>query len=93
MNDEYKEEDELIRKAVLAENVQVSHPYQRLVEVTFDFLCPNCGHRHWATEIDSSSDLFQTVGWALECGVVNVRMPWVKIAERDAKSIYGQTCG
>lgn len=81
--------DEL-RKFVLAENVEVFRPRPDVAEVTFDFLCPNCGKRHWATEIDSNSSLFQTVGWTLPCGVVNVRMPWAQAAKRDAKSVYDQ---
>ena len=84
-------ESELIRKAVLAENIAISRPRPDVAEVAFDFLCPNCGHRHWATEKDSSSNLFQTVGWTLPCGVVNVRMPWAQTVERGAKSVYGQT--
>jgi hypothetical protein len=79
-------------KGVLAENIHVvptpgSH---RAVNIEFDFLCPNCGRRHWAREI-GCSPVISSVAWALRCGWVGVRMPWALTPSRDRKSIYGQT--
>lgn len=84
--------DEDLRTAVLAEHVKVDRTGDGnflAVEVTFDFLCPNCGKRHWATELDNNP-VFSTVGWQLACGAVTVRMPWAATSVRDSKSIYGQ---
>jgi predicted RNA-binding Zn-ribbon protein involved in translation (DUF1610 family) len=78
-----------LRKSVLAENVKTEpSSYEGQIEVTFDFLCPNCGSRHWAKEI--ARRLFSTFGGTLRCGQVVVRMPWAKTPVRDLKSIYGQ---
>jgi hypothetical protein len=79
-----------LREAVLAENVQIRKDPQddAAVEVMFDFLCPNCGKRHWATEFDSDP-VFSTVGWLLKCGRVTVRMPWAQTPKPDTKSVYG----
>ena len=80
------------RKATLAENIQVvpAPGFPKMVNVEFDFLCPNCGKRHWAREI-ACSPILSSVGWALKCGWVSVRMPWALTPERDKKSIYGRT--
>ena len=84
-----------VRKAILAENVEVCQTeiggkqFPGLRDIKFDFLCGNCGHRHWAEEIACQSD-FSVVGWSLACGRVMVRMPWAQTAPRDAKSVYGK---
>ena len=78
-----------LRTAALAENVVVEPSRFGSLKVTFDFLCPNCGKRHWASEYDGPDHLFSTVGWKLKCGWVGVRMPWAVTPMRDAKSIYG----
>ena len=78
-----------LRETVLAENVQVqTHRVPNYVSITFDFLCPHCGKRHWAEEIDGSH-LFSIVGWRLRCGLVTVRMPWAQTPVRDNKSVFG----
>ncbi len=80
-----------LRHTVLAEHIEIKR-YPHLPNfaalVTFDFLCPNCGRRHWATENDNIRGLFSMVGWSLKCGTVTVRMPWAKTAERDKESVY-----
>jgi hypothetical protein len=80
------------RKAALAENIHVvpTPGFPTMVNVEFDFLCPNCGQRHWAREI-ACSPVLSSVCWALKCGRVAVRMPWALTPARDKKSIYGQT--
>lgn len=78
-----------LKRAVLAENVKVGRLDCGAFEVVFDFLCPRCGKRHWAKEIDGAP-LFTTVGWQLNCGWVSVRMPWTVTPDRDAKSVYGE---
>jgi|SRR5580693_8628238 hypothetical protein len=82
----------LMRKAVLAENVEIRRDRESLdtVDVNFDFLCANCGKRHWGYEIDSLSSLFSTVGYQLKCGWVNIRMPWAETADRDEVNVYGK---
>jgi hypothetical protein len=77
-------------RGVLAENVTVTRDVSGFMKVEFDFLCPNCGNRHWATEYDSHTKLFQSVGWTLKCGWVGVRMPWASTPDRDKKSVYGR---
>jgi hypothetical protein len=87
----YSPTDDL-RKAALAENIMLQQDEKcsdDTVVVTFDFLCPNCGKRHWAREIDSVTSLFSTVGWSLRCGWTAVRMPWAQTPKRDSESIYG----
>jgi hypothetical protein len=81
----------LMRKAVLAENVEIRRDKTNLdiVDVNFDFLCANCGNRHWGFEIDNLSGLFSTVGYQLKCGWVNIRMPWAETADRDDTNVYG----
>lgn len=76
---------------VLAENVTVetTGKYGSALYVEFDFLCPNCGRRHWAREV--SLRRFNRVGWALSCGRVMVRMPWAETQARDERSVYGGT--
>jgi hypothetical protein len=75
---------------VLAENVTVTKDdVSSFIKVEFDFLCPKCGKRHWATEYDNGKRLFQSVGWQLKCGWVGVRMPWAQTPARDKKSVYG----
>jgi hypothetical protein len=82
-------EGDKLHHGVLAENVTViKNDVSNFLRVEFDFLCPNCGKRHWATEYDGG-ELFQTVGWTLTCGWVGVRMPWTFTPARDRKSIYG----
>jgi len=76
-----------LRGYVLAENVIVQ-PTDTWTEVTFDFLCPNCGKRHWAKEFDTNP-VFSTVGWALRCGWVSIRMPWAQTPGRDKRHVYG----
>jgi hypothetical protein len=80
------------RKGILAENIHVvpTPGFPEMVNVEFDFLCPNCGQRHWAREI-ACSHVLSSVGWALKCGWVSVRMPWALTPARDMESIYGQT--
>jgi hypothetical protein len=79
-----------LRNTVLAENITIRKAQvQGFFEVSFDFLCPNCGRRHWATEF-AIKPLFSTVGWTLLCGVVNIRMPWAQTPEPDSRSIYGR---
>jgi len=87
----YDPKDDL-RTGVLAENVVIrqSPDSDGGVEVEFDFLCSKCGKRHWAVEFDTKDGLFSTVGWALKCGWVGVRMPWASTPERDSKSVYGR---
>lgn len=77
-----------LKGAVLAEHVVVRRDPRRGVSVTFDFLCSNCGRRHFATEYDDNP-IVSVVGWALPCGWVSVRMPWAKTPARDEQSIYG----
>jgi hypothetical protein len=60
-------------------------------EIEYDFLCPNCGRRHWARELTMSTRRpFNTVSHLLGCGCVIIRMPWSPTPERDRKSVYGQ---
>lgn len=76
-----------IRKAVLAENITI-----RPQEIRFTFLCPNCGHRHWAIEIDGEgAAAFSTIAWTLTCGDVRVRMPWAQTPAEDLESVYGDS--
>lgn len=77
-----------LRRAVLAENVTTADTgeYGPACYVTFDFLCPNCGCRHWVREVTAS--MFDAVSWQLPCGLVEVRMPWAPSPARDALSIY-----
>jgi hypothetical protein len=83
-------EDDL-RGAVLAENISIKlRDNGHSLDVKFDFLCPNCGKRHWVKEIDGPERLLSTVAWKLECGWVTVRMPWAETPDRQRKSIYGQ---
>lgn len=77
-----------LRGAILAEHVEVHRDPRLGVVVSFDFLCGNCGKRHWATEYDENPVL-STVGFKLQCGWVSVRMPWARTPARDEKSIYG----
>jgi len=88
-------QDADLKESVLAENVEIvqvpgSFSPPGYLAVTFDFLCPNCGKRHWATEYDGGHLLFSTVAWRLKCGWVGVRMPWAATPQRDKRSIYQQ---
>jgi hypothetical protein len=78
-----------LKDAALAENIEISVRDEH-ADVTFDFICPNCGKRHWATESDTLNGLFSGVGWTLACGRVGVRMPWHPSPPRERKSIYGE---
>lgn len=77
-----------LRNAVLAEHVS-KKVEDDCFSVEFDFLCPNCGRRHWAKE--ESLRLFSFLSLRLECGFVCVRMPWAQTPERDELSVYGGT--
>lgn len=84
-----------LRKCVLAENITTS-PYTAgsdLLYVTFDFICPNCGKRHWAKEGGIRPDFVRdlsSVGFQLSCGWVSIRFPWTPdTPDRDANSVYG----
>jgi len=76
---------------VLAENISVvpepSLPGKWNLE--FDWLCPNCGERHWARELWCSR-LISYVNYGLDCGEVKVRFPWARTQARQQKSVYGQ---
>lgn len=49
------------------------------VELTYDFICPNCTHRHTHGEIYSQIPArFSTVGYQLQCGWVTLVMPWAE---------------
>ncbi len=80
-----------LHQAVLAENISVTQePKYKTLDIEFDFLCPNCGKRHWAREI-ACMDLISSVGFQLTCGWVSIRFPWAPQApRRDEESIYGQ---
>jgi hypothetical protein len=79
-----------LRGCVLAENVTIKKDEKfYCLSISFDFLCPNCGKRHWAEEFDGPEGLFSTIFWALKCGGVNVRMPWARTPQRVKKNIYG----
>jgi len=71
-----------LRDAVLAENLADAGQ-----KFSFDFLCPNCGQRHWAEEIITERPT--VMAWVLECGPVKVRMPWASTPARDEKDVYG----
>jgi hypothetical protein len=77
--------DDDLRDAVLAENVEIKPG-----EIRFTWLCPNCGHRHWADERPLLW-AFSMIAWELDCGAVTVRMPWAKTPDEDFRSIYGET--
>jgi hypothetical protein len=38
-------------QAVLAENITVTEGGHQTLDIEFDFLCSNCGRRHWAKEL------------------------------------------
>ena len=82
-----------LRHHVLAENVVVyERPDRYGTEVTFDFLCPNRGQRHWATEmVRNGFSPFPCVRWLLPCGEGIVRIPWAQTPVRDKKDIYETT--
>ena len=70
-----------LRDAVLAENIEIhqnkigQEEFPGMVDITFDFLCRNCGKRHWATEIGCRPAI-SVMGISLKCGWVSIRMPW-----------------
>jgi hypothetical protein len=78
-----------LNRAALAEHVTTEETgeYGPALYITFDFLCPNCGRRHWAREV--AANMFDAVSWQLPCGLVEVRMPWAPSPARDTLSIYG----
>lgn len=78
-----------LRKYVLAENI-VEEPFvgtRAYMMTEFDFLCPNCGARHWARERMLYTRL-RFVTYELPCGTVQMRMPWAETPRRDARSLY-----
>jgi hypothetical protein len=80
-----------IRHHVLAENITKEYidrkPYGWTIE--FDFLCPNCGRRHWSRETVIAG-IIKHVEYELQCGLVKVRMPWADCAAaRDKEPIVG----
>ena len=83
-----------LHEAVLVENISVTQePKYGTLDIEFDFLCPNCGNRHWMTET-ACMDLFSCMGIRLACGWVSLRFPWaVSAPMRDEKSVYGQVSG
>jgi hypothetical protein len=80
-----------LHQAVLAENISVTQePKYKTLDIEFDFLCPNCGKRHWARET-ACMYLFSCMGIQLACGWVSIRLPWAAQApRREQESIYGQ---
>jgi hypothetical protein len=79
----------VLSKTVLAENVTIRKDEGLGGEIEFDWLCPNCGKRHWATELLVDPETFDGVSFHLHCGSVSIRMPWHPTPQRDAESIYG----
>ncbi len=76
--------------AVLAENITVTEGPGQALNIEFDFLCANCGRRHWSREI-ACRRLIQGMSVQLACGRVNLRFPWAKSPPRDEESIYGNS--
>jgi hypothetical protein len=67
-----------LHKCVLAENVtRVPSPVKGYWDITFDWLCPNCGQYHHGTEWHCRGD-FDRMGTTLNCGWCYIRMPWAK---------------
>jgi rubredoxin len=66
---------------VTAENVNESQD-GRWESLTFDFLCPNCGRKHFAHEKGIFNRRMQRVGYGLSCGNVMVFMPWADKSEK-----------
>src|SRR5207245_353936 len=76
-----------LRTTVLAESVEVKKSESGSLEITFDFLCPNCGKRHWANELRFTDRPLSFLSYQLACGRVKVRLPWAKTPERDSRSV------
>ena len=74
--------------AVLVENITVTKGAYQTLDIEFDFLCANCGRRHWAREI-ACRHLIPGLSVQLNCGRVNLRFPWTVTPQRDQDSIYG----
>jgi hypothetical protein len=80
-----------LRHYVLAENITKEYierkPHGWTIE--FDFLCPNCGKRHWARET-TYAGIVRHVAYELQCGLVKVRMPWAdNVGLREKTAITG----
>lgn len=78
-----------IANTVLAENISVvflgGDPPN--IDIEFDWLCPNCGERHWALERQCQR-LISCIGFRLRCGEVRIRFPWTRTRPRQPQSIY-----
>ena len=79
---------EAIRDAVLVENITVTEGPGQTLDIGFEFLCRNCGRRHWAREI-ACRHLIPGTSVQLNCGRVNLRFPWTVTPQRDQDPIYG----
>jgi hypothetical protein len=77
-------ETELIdlRKCVLAENVTVvpNPVLGGYHDITFDWLCANCGEYHHGRELGCRPG-FDRMGTTLNCGWCWIRMPWAKLQQ------------
>jgi hypothetical protein len=74
--------------AVLVEGITVTEGAGQTLNIEFDFLCANCGRRHWSREI-ACRHLIPAMSVQLNCGRVNLRFPWTVTPQRDQDSIYG----
>ena len=74
--------------AVLVEGITVTEGAGQTLDIEFDFLCTNCGRRHWSREI-ACRHLIPGMSVQLNCGRVNLRFPWTVTPQRDQDSIYG----
>jgi hypothetical protein len=93
---------------VLAEHIEVirterTHalgddcPYYTDYNVSFDWLCPNCGRRHWAAElgVHHPGEMRSLFLAGAPCSTrkkpynVFVRFPWSDNTPRNEKSAYG----
>lgn len=81
-----------IANTVMAENISVVFVSSEDnlppdINIEFDWLCPNCGERHWALERQCRR-LIACIGFQLACGEVRIRFPWTRTRPRQPQSIY-----
>jgi hypothetical protein len=74
-----------LSKYVLAQNVSITAmTHTDYWHVTFDWLCPNCGQFHHATEYGCHPG-FECMMTTLDCGVCYIRMPWARQTHTEGR--------
>jgi len=90
------EDRSFLKDYTLAEDVILCEA-EHGCDVTFSWLCPHCGRRHWATEEGIAPTLGNLVcltmtgkPFANSCEAdIRVRFPWSEETPRDPESVYG----